>query len=285
MTAFQPVRPGFITPKILNSQSLTTLKTILFLFCCFSAVLTSAQVKPTAAADRLKVRDQRKLLEQRSLFKDIPFRNIGPTVMSGRVVDLEVNPEDPTEFYVAYASGGLWYTKNNGQSFEPIFDSLDVITIGDIAVFWDGSPASSRTVWVGTGEVNSSRSSYAGDGVYKTSNHGKTWEYLGLPESHHIGKILLHPNDKNTAWVGAMGHLYSANKERGVFKTTDGGKTWKHTLYIDDNTGVVEMEINLTPTKFMQLPGIVPARPGILKKAIRPAVSIKAPMAARPGRI
>jgi BNR/Asp-box repeat. len=244
MTAFQPVRPRFITPKILNSQRLTTLKTILFLFCCFSAVLTSAQVKPTAAADRLKVRDQRKLLEQRSMFKDIPFRNIGPTVMSGRVVDLEVNPEDPTEFYVAYASGGVWYTKNNGQSFEPIFDSLDVITIGDIAVFWDGSPASSRTVWVGTGEVNSSRSSYAGDGVYKTSNHGKTWEYLGLPESHHIGKILLHPNDKNTAWVGAMGHLYSANKERGVFKTTDGGKTWKHTLYIDDNTGVVEMEIN-----------------------------------------
>jgi photosystem II stability/assembly factor-like uncharacterized protein len=198
-----------------------------------------AQINPTPASERMKVTEQRRLLEQKSLLKEIPFRNIGPVTMSGRVSDIEANPEDPTEFYVAYSSGGLWHTKNNGLSFKPIFDSADVITIGDIAVNW-----SKKIIWIGTGEVNSSRSSYAGIGVYKSNNNGKTWEYAGLPESHHIGKIQLHPTDENTAWVAALGHLYSPNKERGVFKTTDGGKTWKHTLQIDDNTGVVEMEIN-----------------------------------------
>ncbi|MDB5190640.1 MAG: glycosyl hydrolase, partial [Segetibacter sp.] len=173
------------------------------------------------------------------MINNISFRNIGPSVMSGRVDDIEANPEDPTEFYVAYATGGLWHTTNNGHSFTSIFDSEDVIGIGDIAINWK-----TRTIWVGTGEVNSSRSSYAGIGVYKTNNNGKTWTYLGLPESHHIGKIQLHPTDPNTAWVGVLGHLYSANKERGVYKTTDGGKTWKQTLTVDENTGVVEMDIN-----------------------------------------
>ncbi len=198
-----------------------------------------AQVKPTPGADRLKTVQQRKLLEHKSMVKDIRFRNIGPTIMSGRVVDLDVNPDDPTEFYLAYASGGLWQTVNNGQSFTPIFDSEDILTIGDIAVNWK-----TRTIWVGTGEVNSSRSSYAGIGIYKSANNGKTWEYLGLPESHHIGKIQLHPTDNNTAWVAALGHLYSPNKERGVYKTSDGGKTWKQTLYVDDNTGAIELDIN-----------------------------------------
>ncbi|HEU5167267.1 MAG TPA: hypothetical protein VFU29_17105, partial [Chitinophagaceae bacterium] len=147
--------------------------------------------------------------------------------------------DDPTEFYVAYASGGLWYTKNNGLSFKPIFDSVDIISIGDIAVNWK-----TKTIWVGTGEVNSSRSSYAGIGIYKSNDGGKTWEYLGLPDSHHIGKVQLHPTDNNTAWVAVLGHLYSPNKERGVYKTTDGGKTWKQTLYIDDTTGAVELDIN-----------------------------------------
>src|SRR5206468_5697106 len=102
----------------------------------------------------------------------------------------------------------------------------------------------SRIIWVGTGEVNSSRSSYAGNGMYKSRDNGKTWQYLGLPESHHIGKIQLHPADSNIAWVAAMGHLYSSNKERGVYKTTDGGETWHQTLFINANTGVVDIDIN-----------------------------------------
>jgi photosystem II stability/assembly factor-like uncharacterized protein len=207
----------------------------------------SAQIKPTTAEERAKGLQIRKELEKKSLLKDAKFRNIGPSIMSGRVVDIEANPEDPGEFYVAYATGGLWHTKNNGQSFTPIFDTEDVITIGDIAVKWYGA----RMVWLGSGEVNSSRSSYAGNGVYKSSDNGKTWEYVGLPESHHIGKIQLHPTDPHTAWVAALGHLYSPNKERGVFKTTDGGKTWKQTLFIDENTGAVEMDMN--PNNPMEL--------------------------------
>ncbi|HEX3165703.1 MAG TPA: hypothetical protein VHQ93_05545, partial [Chitinophagaceae bacterium] len=212
---------------------------IISILATSSHIITFAQAGPTSAEDRMKAVQQRKELEKRSVVNDIGFRNIGPVTMSGRVDDIEANPDDPTEFYVAYASGGLWYTKNNGLSFKSIFDSVDIIAIGDIAVNWK-----TKTIWIGTGEVNSSRSSYAGIGVYKSSDAGKTWEYLGLPDSHHIGKIQLHPTDNNIAWVAVLGHLYSPNKERGVYKTTDGGKTWKKTLYIDDNTGAVEMDIN-----------------------------------------
>lgn len=203
------------------------------------ALNAQSQVKPSSAADRMKTTAQRKELLQKSLVNNTSFRNVGPSVMSGRVVDVDVNPEDATEFYVAYASGGLWYTKNNGQSFVPVFDSADVITIGDIAVNWK-----TRSIWLGTGEVNSSRSSYAGIGMYRSDNNGKSWEYIGLPESHHIGKILLHPSDNNIAWVAVLGHLYSPNKERGIYKTTDGGKSWKQTLYIDENTGGIDVDLD-----------------------------------------
>ena len=205
------------------------------------AICGQAQVKPTSATDRLKVVEQRQALQQKSLVNQTGFRNIGPSVMSGRVVDIDANPTDPTEFYVAYASGGLWHTTNNGQSFQPIFDSTDILTIGDIAVNWKN-----RAIWVGTGEVNSSRSSYAGMGIYKSLDNGKHWDWMGLPESHHIGKIQLHPSDPNTVWVAALGHLFSFNKERGVYKTTDAGKTWQHVLAVDDKTGAVDLEINPT---------------------------------------
>src|SRR4030095_11647969 len=209
---------------------------IISVFTCafFIRISIFAQVKPTPAAERMKSVEQRLALEKRSIINDVKFRSIGPSIMSGRVVDVDVNPADPTECYIAYATGGLWHTTNNGQSFTSIFDSLDVLFIGDITVNWNSSP---RIIWVGTGEVNSSRSSYAGIGIYKSSDNGKHWEYLGLPESHHVGKIQLHPSNENIAWVAALGHLYSPNKERGVYKTIDGGRTWKNTLYIDDNTG------------------------------------------------
>ncbi|HEX5654644.1 MAG TPA: hypothetical protein VFX58_16315 [Chitinophagaceae bacterium] len=215
------------------------LSLILFSIVTLLPLYNFGQTAPTPGTERLKTFAQRKALEARSVINDIQFRNIGPSIMSGRVVDIDANPEDPTEFYLAYATGGLWHTTNNGQSFVPIMDSIDVLFIGDIAVNW-----TNRTIWVGTGEVNSSRSSYAGIGIYKTNDNGKAWTYLGLPESHHIGKIQLHPTDPNIAWVAVLGHLYSANKERGVYKTTDGGKTWKQTLFVDDNTGCVDLDIN-----------------------------------------
>ncbi|MEP5612822.1 MAG: glycosyl hydrolase, partial [Cyclobacteriaceae bacterium] len=193
----------------------------------------------TSAAERWQGFQTRLNLEKNSLVGNVPFRNVGPTVMSGRVVDLAVDPADPSHFYVAYASGSLWETTNNGTSFTPLFDNQIVMTIGDIAVDWK-----SNTIYVGTGENNASRSSYSGYGLFKSTNNGESWEHLGLQETHHIGRIILHPTDQNTFWVGALGHLYSENTERGVFKTSDGGKTWSKTLFVDNRTGIIDLAIH-----------------------------------------
>ncbi len=176
------------------------------------------------------------ILDQ-SLVKNLKFDNIGPTIMSGRVTDLAVNPEMTSEFYVAYASGGLWYTINNGASFTPILDNSQTQNVGALAVHWP-----TRTIWVGTGENNSSRSSYAGIGMLKSTDNGKTWEHMGLSDSHHIGNILINPDDPNEVVVGVVGHLYSPNDERGVFKTTNGGQDWSKTLFVDDTSGIIEIQ-------------------------------------------
>ena len=195
-------------------------------------------VLPTPAAERSAGIERRKNLVAASTIQTA-FRNVGPNVMSGRVVDVDVNPGDPTEFYVAYATGGLWHTVNNGQSFTPVFDTENAIGLGDVAVNWKNN-----IIWLGTGEANSSRSSYSGIGIYNSVDGGKHWNYLGLPESHHIGEIILHPNEPGTAWVAVTGHLYSPNKERGIYKTSDGGKSWRQTLFINETTGGIEMDIN-----------------------------------------
>lgn len=227
------------TPLFKKSQLIcfTLLLTVMV-----SALQAQVLVSPTSGTERLQSLQQKQQLKD-SLLSSISFRNIGPSIMSGRVVDIDANPEDPTEFYVAYASGGLWHTVNNGQSFTPIMDNLDVLIIGDIAVNWKSTP---RIIWVGTGEVNSSRSSYAGTGVYQTSDNGKTWRYLGLPESHHIGDIELDPSNPQTAWVAVLGHLYTPNAERGVYKTTDGGKTWQRSLFVNEGTGCVDLAMDPT---------------------------------------
>ena len=165
-----------------------------------------------------------------SIVKNVPFTNIGPSVMSGRVVDFDVNPDQPTEFYVAYASGGLWYTNNNGTSFTAVTETAPTQNMGDVAVDWK-----SGTIYIGTGESNSSRSSYAGIGILKSTDKGKTWTNVGLTDSHHIGRMIINKNNTDEVVVGAIGHLYSSNAERGIFKTTDGGKSWKNVLFIDEN--------------------------------------------------
>ena len=191
----------------------------------------------SSAVDRLQ--SFQRVYEEESYLDSVKFRSIGPTIMSGRVVDVEVNPTNTNEFFVAYASGGVWHTDNNGLSFTPIFDHEATHTIGDMAMNWRDN-----ILWVGTGEVNSSRSSYAGLGIYKSYDRGKNWEHYGLEETHHIGKIILHPRDKNTAWVAALGHLYTKSVQRGIFKTTTGGRNWEKTLYIDDSTGCVDLMSN-----------------------------------------
>ncbi len=195
-----------------------------------------AQENAATANQILEAVNTQKALKEASLVKNIPFEAIGPAVMSGRVVALAVNPEQPTEFYVAYASGGVWHTKDNGISFTPIMDNAPTQNIGEIAVHWP-----SGTLWVGTGENNASRSSYAGMGLLKTMDNGKTWTHHGLAGSHHIGKILIHPNNPNHLVVGVTGALYTPNSERGVYVTTDGGAHWKKTLYINDTTGIIDM--------------------------------------------
>ncbi len=174
-----------------------------------------------------------------SSVKNVTFKSIGPSIMSGRVVDFAVNPNNPTEFYVGYASGGLWYTNNNGTSFMPVMDSSPTQNVGCVAVDWKNG-----TIWVGTGEVNASRSSYAGIGLLKSDDKGKTWQNVGLTDSHHISSIFINPANPNEVIVGAVGHLYSTNDERGVFKTTDGGKTWSKTLFINNETGIIEISVN-----------------------------------------
>jgi len=218
--------------------------TIILVLLTFSSQAQRRKKAPTVppatpAAERWQGFQTRLDLEKSSLVGNVPFRNVGPTVMSGRVVDLAVNPADPSHFYVAYASGSLWETKNNGTSFESLFDNQIVMTIGDIAVDWK-----SNTIYVGTGENNASRSSYSGYGLFKSTNNGDSWEHLGLEETHHIGRIILHPTDQSTFWVGALGHLYSENVERGIFKTSDGGKTWIKTLFVDNRTGIIDLVIH-----------------------------------------
>ena len=207
---------------------------------CTSTSITHAQ-QATSASEVERAIAQKKVRTENSVVKNIEFSNIGPTIMSGRVVDIDVNPNNTNEFYVGYASGGLWYTNNNGTTFTPVMDNSPTQNVGDIAVDWK-----SGTIWVGTGESNSSRSSYAGIGILKSTDKGKSWKNVGLTDSHHVGRIIINKNNPNEVVIGVIGHLYSKNKQRGIFKTTDGGKTWKNVLFINEMTGVIDISVSPT---------------------------------------
>src|SRR6266513_1612488 len=155
--------------------------------------------------------------------KNLEFREIGPATMGGRIDDFAVVESNPNIVYVGTASGGVWKTTNNGTTWEPIFDKESVSTIGDIAI----APSDPAVVWVGTGEPNNRQSSAWGDGAYKSLDGGKTWKKMGLELTRHIGRIVIHPKNPDVLYVAALGRLWGANPERGVYKTTDGGATWK----------------------------------------------------------
>jgi photosystem II stability/assembly factor-like uncharacterized protein len=173
-------------------------------------------------------------------FAGMKFRSIGPAVTSGRVNGFAVDPNDRTKYYVAVASGGVWKTVNAGTTWTPVFDGEGSYSIGAIAL----DPKNTATVWVGTGEYNSQRSVGYGDGVYKSEDGGKTWKNVGLKTSEHIGKIVIDPRDSNVVFVAAQGPLWSAGGERGLYKTTDGGKTWKAVISVSENTGVTDVVID-----------------------------------------
>ncbi len=168
------------------------------------------------------------------------YRNIGPVNMSGRVADVEGIPGDPRILYVGSASGGVWKTTNGGVTFEPIFDDQPVASIGDIAL----APSNREVIYVGTGEGNPRNSVSFGQGVFKSTDGGETWSHLGLKDSRYITRIAVHPRDPDTAWVGALGSIFGPGESRGVFKTTDGGQTWRKVLYVDDEHGVADLDLD-----------------------------------------
>ena len=174
------------------------------------------------------------------LLRPFSWRSIGPYGQGGRVDDLAVNPDDPHTYYVGFATGGLWKTTNNGTTFESIFDSYGTHSIGALAV----APSNPDILWVGTGEANNRQSSSFGDGVYKSEDGGRTFTHVGLRETQSIARVIAHPDDADVAWVAANGHLFGANPERGVFKTTDGGESWSHVLSVDENTGATDLVID-----------------------------------------
>jgi photosystem II stability/assembly factor-like uncharacterized protein len=174
------------------------------------------------------------------LFKNLRPRNIGPANMGGRITDVEGVPGNPGTVYVGTATGGLWKTTNWGIRWTPLFDEQETTSIGDIAL----DPQNPDVIWVGTGEANPRNSVSIGCGVYKSTDGGKTWQYLGLRETRQISRIIVHPRDPNTVWVAALGSLFGPNPERGVFMTTDGGKTWQKVLYIDEQHGASDLDID-----------------------------------------
>ncbi len=191
-------------------------------------------------APRLQAYAARKALEAASPLAAIPFRNVGPMAQSGRVVALAVDERKPEVWLAAFATGGLWITRSDGGTWEPLFDREEAFALGDVAVQW-GAPGVPKTIWVGTGEPNASRSSYPGAGVFRSDDGGRTWRNLGLKNSHRIARIVLHPKDPAVAFVAAQGPLYTEGGERGVFKTTDGGQTWTCVLKGDGRTGAVDL--------------------------------------------
>jgi photosystem II stability/assembly factor-like uncharacterized protein len=179
-----------------------------------------------------------------SFFKAFEFRSLGPYRCGSWVTDFAV-PEKPAKehlytFYVGTRNGGVWKTTNNGTTFFPVFDDQEYLSIGAIAL----APSAPEIVYVGTGEAYCTRSTYRGNGVYKSLDGGQTWKHLGLEETHHIARIVIHPENPDIVYVAAMGHLFGPNPERGVFKTTDGGQTWSKVLYINDKVGVIDLVMN-----------------------------------------
>jgi len=173
-------------------------------------------------------------------FDSLRFRSIGPAALGGRIHDVEGVRGDPFTLYVATASGGLWKTTNKGTTWTPIFENQKVATFGDVAIF-DGNP---DILYVGTGEQNNRQSTSWGNGVYKSTDAGKTWTHLGLERTRHIGRVAVHPTNPDVAWVAAAGTLWSPSADRGIYRTADGGRSWERTLFIDSLTGATDVVVN-----------------------------------------
>lgn len=206
---------------------------LLTVFCLFLNAVYLVQAQPNNSQINEKMTVQTAL-------SGLTWRSVGPANMGGRVSDVEGVPGNPNIVYVATGSGGIFKTTNGGMKWVPIFERQGTISVGDIAL----EPGNPDVVWVGTGEANTRNSVSFGDGVYKSTDGGKTWKHLGLKETNTISKIVIHPKNPDIVYVAAVGRFWGSNEERGVFMTTDGGKTWQKTLYIDDKHGASDLEID-----------------------------------------
>ena len=199
----------------------------------FTMILLMGISTSITAQDKDKDKSEKQPLDEISV-SGLKFRNIGPALTSGRISDIAVLPGSSFTYYVATSSGGVWKTDNWGITYKPIFDSQGSYSIGCVTV----DPNNHNTVWIGTGENNNQRSVAYGDGIYKSMDGGASWKHMGLKESEHIGKIIVHPDDSDIVYVAAIGPLWSEGGDRGVYKTTDGGETWEAVLTIDEHTGI-----------------------------------------------
>ena len=199
----------------------------------------TGRIQSTDPELRLKGFEQHLKMKESSPFKDAKWQFAGPTNIGGRCIDIAVvAPKGKNyTFYIATASGGLWKTDNEGTTFEPVFEEAASTTIGDVTV----APSDPNIVWVGTGEANIFRSSQAGIGVFKSTDAGKTWQHMGLENTYTIPRIVIDPNNPDIVYVAASGHEWTTNPDRGVFKTTDGGKTWDKVLYVNNETGAIDL--------------------------------------------
>src|SRR6476619_4579803 len=181
------------------------------------------------------------------LLRTFRFRSIGPASMGGRIDDIAVSESDPSIIYVGYAVGGVFKSENNGTTFLPVFETYGTASIGDIAIH----PTNPDIVYVGTGEANNRQTSTFGDGIYKTTDGGKTFTNIGLKDTQTIARIVIDPKNPETVYVASPGHLFGPNPERGIFKTTDGGKTWNKVKFIDDDTGFTDLAIDPTNSNIL----------------------------------
>jgi len=231
----------FIFFGIFRDPKLPDMKTILsFIFSLLVFTGLSAQKSALLnGQDRLKGYNEFEQMRDSSDFKDLHWQFIGPTNISGRCTDVEAitGQDKSTVIWIAAASGGIWKSENSGISFEPVFEHYGTTSIGDIAI----SPSNPEIVWAGTGEANIFRSSNPGTGVYVTKDNGKTWKNMGLENTFTIARIVVHPSNPDIVYVAATGHEWTKNSERGLYKTTDGGKTWSPILQVDNETGVVDV--------------------------------------------
>lgn len=212
----------------------------IILFSLLLSILFSFNViSKIKEKDKSKQKDTTELITSQK-FNSLSFRLIGPGLTSGRIVDFAVNPQNFSEYYVAVACGGVWKTTNGGITYNPIFDAQNSFSIGCLAI----DPNNPFIVWVGSGENNSQRSVSWGDGVYKSLDGGKTWENMGLTKSEHIGKILIDPRNSDVVYVASQGPLWGPGGDRGLYKTTNGGKNWDLILKISENTGISDIQFD-----------------------------------------